>query len=280
MTEIWCNGRWLAATQNPSSSQDRGAILGLGLFETMLAIGGKCIHVDRHLARLEHSMERLGWVLDLPDFQQITTELLRRNAFSTGRARVRLSLTAGSGPLDDLALGSDYQLTLAAFPAREIPPSICLCLSPWPRNEHSSLAGLKCASYAENLIALDHARQRGFAETLFLNNAGALCEAATANVFLVKNGSILTPSLSSGCLPGIAREVICELAHQHGIPYAEQPLGLIDLTLADEVFLSSATRGPIPVSRYEDRILVPGPVAEAFKSYWEAEENNFTAIAL
>jgi branched-chain amino acid aminotransferase len=271
MTEIWCNGRWLAAAQNPSCPQDRGAIHGLGLFETMLAVGGKCVHVERHLARLEHSMERLGWALDLPDFQAITIELLRRNALTTGRARVRLSLTAGSGPLDDLALGSDHQLTLSAFPAREIPLSISLCLSPWPRNEHSPLAGLKCASYAENLIALDHARQRGFAETLFLNTAGALCEAATANVFLVKNGSILTPSLSSGCLPGIAREVLCELAHQHGLPYAEQPLSLTDLMAADEVFLSSATRGPISVSLYEDRILVPGPIVEALRSYWESE---------
>ncbi len=260
MNQIWCNGQWLPADKYPGAAQDRGAFLGLGLFETMLAIDGVPIFAERHLSRLRKSGERLGWEIDIPDFKSIARELLVRNSLAKGRARLRLIVTAGSGPHNDLSPGDDRLIWLAAFPAGDVPGSISACLSPWPRNERSPLAGLKCACYAENLIALDHARRLGYDETIFLNIAGQLCEAATANLFLVRNGKLLTPSLDSGCLPGIGREVICELATTLGIPCEERPLSLSDLHVADEIFLSSATRGPIPLSRLEQRDLIPGSI--------------------
>jgi branched-subunit amino acid aminotransferase/4-amino-4-deoxychorismate lyase len=130
------------------------------------------------------------------------------------------------------------------------------------------VAGLKCASYAENLLALDHARRRGFQETLFFNTAGDLCEAAMANVFLVKNGELRTPFLSSGCLPGIARGLVLEIAQTLGIPSAERALCVADLEAADEIFLSSAIRGPVPVSRLDEKCLTPGPVGKQLRGEW------------
>lgn len=268
MNQIWCNGEWLAADRYPGAAGDRGALLGLGLFETMLAIDGRPVFADRHLARLRKSAERLGWDFDLSDFSRTAAELLGRNSLATGRARLRLSVTAGSGPLNDLKPGSDRLVWLAASPAGESPVSMTGCLSPWPRNERSPLAGLKSASYAENLVALDHARRLGFDETIFLNTAGNLCEAATANLFIVKNGVVLTPSLESGCLPGIGREVICELALVHGIPLEERPLVPADLLAADEIFFTSAIRGPVAVLRYENRQLQPGQITAALRELW------------
>jgi branched-chain amino acid aminotransferase len=271
MSEIWCDGQWLSADTSPSAGQDRGVILGLGLFETMLAVDGVAVFWDRHLARLALSGERFGWVLELADFQEICGELLVRNGLTVGRARLRLTVTAGSGPLDNLTAGMDRRIWLAATPLAAPPDSLTLGLSPWPRHERSPLAGLKTASYGENLVALDEARQRGFQETLFLNTADQLCEAATANVFLVKNARVSTPPLASGCLPGVGREVIWELAQRHGLAGDERPLMMADLLAADEIFLTSATRGPVAVSRFEQRELKPGPVTATLRQLWQAE---------
>ncbi len=268
MSEIWCNGQWLPADQYPGTAQDRGACLGLGLFETLLAIDGVPIFATRHLARLHRSCERLGWAFEFPNFLAVVRELTARNDLATGRVRLRLIVTGGSGPLDELTPGTDRRIWLSAVAAAAPSASITLGLSPWPRNERSPLAGLKTASYAENIIALDHARRRGFQETLLLNTVGDLCEAATANLFLVKNGAISTPSLDSGCLPGIGREVICEIAEAHQISCEQRRLTLADLHSADEIFLTSSTRGPIPVSRFEDRELAPGPLTATFQDLW------------
>ena len=250
---------------------DRGSILGLGLFETMLAIDGVPIFVERHLARLRSGCERLGWPLMLPDLHEIIGELLIRNGLGAGRARVRLAMTAGSGPIDDLSLGNSPLLWIIALAVNEAPKKIEVNLAPWRRNEHSPLAGLKCASYAENLVALDHARRLGFEETLFLNTAGHLCEGATANLFIVKNGMVLTPSLESGCLPGITRAVVLELADRYRIVRQECVLTPDDLHSADEIFLTSSIRGLESVSRVGDQAYHDCSVANRLRQYWKAE---------
>ncbi len=266
MTQLWCNGQWLAPQDFPASPTDRGSILGLGLFETVLGIDGRPVFADRHLARLRKSCERLGWSPALPDLRETAEELLVRNGLATGRARIRLAVTAGSGRIDDLAQGGDYMVSMTvAWISQEMPASVSANLAPWKRNEHSPLAGLKCASYAENLIALDHARQLGFRQTLFLNTAGHLSEAATANLFLVKDGIILTPTLASGCLPGITREVVIELAGSLGISCKERDLALEELQSADEAFLTSSIQGVVRVCRFEGRVMGASPMTEKFR---------------
>lgn len=271
MSEIWCNGDWLPAGKYPGAAQDRGAFLGLGLFETLGAVEGEPIFASRHLVRLRQSCERLGWQLDFPNFEETAVELLARNGLARGRSRLRLIVTAGSGLHNDLTPGADRLIWLSAFPGGDLPESITLGLSPWPRNERSPLAGLKTACYADNLVALDHARRRGFQETVFLNTVGQLCETATANLFLVMNGVVLTPSLDSGCLPGIGREVVCELAAAHGIPCEQRALVPADLWSADEIFLTSSTRGPTAVTCCEERVFVPGALTAALRKLWLSE---------
>ena len=271
MTQLWCNGEWLDSDDLPIAPMDRGAILGLGLFETILALDGVPVFADRHLARLRAGCQRLGWETPLPDLQKIAGELLVMNKLTSGRARIRLAITGGSGSINDLTAGTDRVVSIIACPLDDTPVSLTVSLSPWPRNERSPLAGLKSASYAENLVALDHARRQGFDETLFLNTAGHLCEAATANFFLVKNGALHTPSINSGCLPGITRAVVIALAARHGISSEERVMGLDDLHSADEIFLTSSTRGLAAVSRFGDRIFRPGPVTESLRGFWNEE---------
>jgi branched-subunit amino acid aminotransferase/4-amino-4-deoxychorismate lyase len=270
MTQLWCNGQWLDAGDFPASPADRGVTLGLGLFETLLALDGEPVFAERHLARLLDGCGRLGWRPDLPDLRPVMEELLRLNHLGRTRSRIRLAISGGSGALRDLALGADHLVWMTASPAAVAPRAMSAHLSPWVRNERSPLAGLKCASYAENLIALQHAARLGFEECLFLNTAGHLCEAATANVFLVANGTLLTPSPACGCLPGITRGVVIELANQLGIPCEEGTLGVADLLAADALFLTSATRGLIDVARVGDRPFPAGPVSHVLREAWDA----------
>jgi branched-chain amino acid aminotransferase len=244
---------------------DRGTILGLGLFETILALDGVPVFMDRHLSRLRSSAEKLGWDFEFPDFVGKAKMLLALNDLSSGRAKIRLTFTAGSGPLDDLTPGADRLLWMSALPVANSSETLTACVSPWPRNENSPLAGLKCASYAENLVALDHARRLGFQEALFLNTAGQLCESATANVFLVNRGQLFIPPLASGCLPGVTREVVIEMAQNLGIDCLETDLIPKDLDEADEIFLTSSIRGITGLSRLDSRLLEPGPVTQLLR---------------
>ncbi len=272
MNTLWCNGQWVETL--PAAPLDRGAMLGLGLFETLLGQDGKVVLGGRHLARLGAGCARFGWVAPHEEFADLPAameHLLQRAGYGSGRARIRLAVSAGSGALADLARGADRMVWMVASPVAETPASLALTASPWPRNEHGALAGLKCASYAENLVALDHARRAGFDETLFFNTAGELCEAATANVFIVREGGLRTPSLASGCLAGITRGVVMELAAQHGIPCEEVTLRQADLDSADEVFLTSATRGPVAVSVIGTRTFPPPRIGPRVRALWDAE---------
>ncbi len=274
MSMLWCNGQWLEPRDFPAAPLDRGSILGLALFETLLGLDGEVVFCQRHLARLAVACARFGWVAPQHQYAQLPeamARLLQLAGHAVGRARIRLTVTAGSGPLADVASGADRLVWMAAGPLAAVPATLALAVAPWPRNEHSAVAGLKCAAYAENLIALDQARRAGFDDTLFLNTCGDLCETATANVFLVSDGVVRTPPLASGCLAGITRGLLLELAARDGIACEEVALRPADLASADEVLVTSATRGPVVVARVGSRLLAQPQMGLLLRGLWEAE---------
>lgn len=259
---IWCNGDYLEGLMVVLPS-DRGLTHGLGVFETILALDGQPVALDLHLARMKDGAERLG--LDAVKLRdgEITAaarDLLERSCHATGRARIRLALSAGAGDLRCLEPGNDALLWMTAAACPPPPASVALVTAGFPRNEQSPLSGIKCASYAENLIALDQARRAGADEALFFNTRGELCEAATANVFLVIGGEVLTPPLSSGCLPGTMRARVMAR-----IPVMERTLTAEDVAAAEEMFVTSATRGVVPVVKVDGRVLPAGPVAAGLR---------------
>jgi len=273
MSTLWCNGQWLEPGDFPAAPFDRGAILGLGLFETLLGLDGTVVFCERHLERLAAGCARFGWVApqqQFPELPAAMARLLQLAGHGAGRARIRLTVTAGTGPLTDVASGADRSVWMAAAPLAEPPASLAVTVAPWPRNERGALAGLKCAAYAENLVALDLARRAGFDETLFFNTAGDLCEAATANVFVVSEGVLRTPPLASGCLAGVTRAVVLDLAAAQGMACEEVALRRFDLDRADELWLTSATRGPVAVSRIGARQLARPRLGMRLRGLWEA----------
>lgn len=212
-----------------------------------------------HLERMRAGAERLGWSgqdLGTVRIAEAISGLLKRLALDRGRARLRIALSAGEGDLVNLKQGWNSLVWILAAPAPAPPESVALATASFPRNEASPLAGIKCASYAENLVALDQARRSGVDELLFYNTKGELCEGTTSNVFLVMQGKVFTPPLSSGCLPGTMRARVIAKCRELGIPVAEEILTAAHLGAAGEVFMTSATRGVVPV-REIDRAAYP-----------------------
>jgi len=271
MTLIWCNGEFIDASAFEIAATDRGLMHGLGLFETILAVDGKPVFADRHLARMRQSAERLGWSLELPDAAAVMAELMASNGFTFGRSRIRVAVTGGSGPIGDLKSGEDRLVWMTVARAPNPPATTMANLSPFLRNERGALAGIKCSAYAENLIALDHARRLGFEETIFGNTAGYLCEAATSNVFFVKGGKLRTPSLACGCLPGVTRELIIQLAGRLGIACEESEFPVALLDEADEIFLTSCIRGVMGLSHFGPRKLPADALTGQLRLAWNEE---------
>lgn len=129
-------------------------------------------------------------------------------------------------------------------------------VAPWPRNERAATAGAKTTSYAENGAILAAARQLGFDEALLADTQGRLSEGTTCNVIVESDGQLVTPSLATGCLGGVTRD----LALEWGI-VREADVAIAHLDVTREVLLTSTTRDLQPVHRLDDRTLpAPGPL--------------------
>jgi branched-chain amino acid aminotransferase len=146
-----------------------------------------------------------------------------------------------------------------------------VAMATWRKDKESVLRGLKVGNYAEHLIALDQARREGFDEMLFFNTEDELCEAAMGNVFLIREGQLLTPNLNCGCLAGITRELILKIAREEVIPVKEVPLIIVDVETAEGMFLTSSVKGPVWVGQYGGVCYVAHPLFHRLKAAWLVE---------
>ena len=266
-TRVWLGddtgGTLVDPIQAHVSVFDHGFTVADGVFETIKVIDGVPFALTRHLRRLAASAHALE--LPAPDsavIRQAVEEVTRGGV--EGVARLRITVTGGAGPMGSDRGDARPTLVVVLAPATVWPATTQAVVVPWRRNEHSALAGVKSTSYAENVIALHWAKQRGASEALFANCAGHLCEGTGSNVFLVKDGVISTPSLASGCLGGITRELVIEWCD-----VIERDSPIESLTDADEVFITSSTRDVHPVSQVDARhFAAPGHVtAEVQRSF-------------
>jgi branched-chain amino acid aminotransferase len=146
------------------------------------------------------------------------------------------------------------------------------------RHAGSRFRGVKCLSWALNLVMLEEAQARGCDEVLLLNERGEVSECTSANVFIAREGEVLTPPLDSGCLPGVTREILIEIAPAEGIPIREKTLHLEDFMTASEVFITSTTRNLLPVVSIDGRPLrLLNQVRDALEAAFERTVDKYTA---
>ena len=243
------------------SALDHGVTVGDGVFETCELIEGRTFALTRHLQRLRRSAEGLG--LEAPEEMRVREAVAaveqRWQSDGGGLGRLRITWTAGYGPLGSDRAGMEGTLIVAAGAARPAGP-VRVAVAPWVRNERSAIAGLKTTSYAENVVALAYAKERGAGEAIFANTRGELCEGTGTNVFLEVDGSFVTPPLDSGCLAGVTRALVLEWAADAGIEVREAALPLAALHEAEHAALTSSTRGMTPIVAVDEREVEPGPL--------------------
>jgi branched-chain amino acid aminotransferase len=249
VSAVWIDGRLIEEAEARLSPFDHGLLTGDGVFETLRVYRGVPFAVGRHLDRLARSAAGLRLAAPHEGVLRAAMDaVVAANGLAEGR--VRVTVTGGVAP---------------PIPVR--PATALVATVPWPRNERSALAGLKTISYAENVVALAFARERGAEEAIFANLAGDLCEGTGTNVFVGVGGRVFTPSLFSGCLPGVTRDLLVEL-----LDVVEDEIPLPALARADEAFLTSSTRGVHPISAVDGHALpaAPGPLTRAAAEAFEA----------
>ncbi len=266
---VWVDGALIDPATPALSAIDHGVTVGDGVFETAKVVGGEVFAYTRHAERLDRSLAGLG--LGPADRSVVLSGIAAVLSEPLELGRIRWTVTAGRGPLGSERGDEGYTYIVTATPVSPPPPSIELATVPWARNEKAPTVGLKTTSYADNVVALAYARERGAWEAIFANTRGELCEGTGSNIFVVVGGEIVTPPLSSGALAGVTRELVLEWCREDRIPIREDSMPIEVLTEADEVFITSSTRDVMPVERVDGRVLPVGPLtraaAESFRAH-------------
>ena len=250
---------------------DRGFLYGDSVYETIGTVRGRLFALSDHVDRLERSARSLG--LRLPPRSEIE-QAIHDTVAAAGNpeSRVRVMVTRGAGKLDlDPASAGEPRLVVIAGPLGGPTPEmyergVAVAIVSVTRNLPGAIdPAIKSGNYLNNVMALSEARRRpGVHEAILLAAGGSVAEGASSNVFLVKGGELLTPALSVGILDGITRGKVLALARDAGIACREPEFISPDqLRDADEVFLTSAARGVLPVTEVDSRPVAdgkPGPV--------------------
>ncbi|HEY3831643.1 MAG TPA: aminotransferase class IV [Acidimicrobiia bacterium] len=259
---VWLDGELVPIEAARVSPLDRGLTVGDGVFETLRVYSGTPFAFTRHYERLATSARALG--IEPPSYDVVRKAghaVLDANKLSD--ARLRITVTAGEGPPGSSRVPASPTIVVVVVPFTPAAPTAEAVVCPWTRNEHSATAGLKTLSYAANVRALAYAEARGASEALFANTSGNLCEATGSNVFAVFDGELVTPPPSAGCLLGVTRGIVLDVARDAGMRVDERDVPIDALARADEAFLSSSTREVQAITKLDGKALpaAPGPVS-------------------
>lgn len=274
---VWLNGSLMPLHEARISPLDHGLLVGDGVFETLVARNGQLFAVHEHWERLIHSCVIMGLKpVTEEEFTAAMQAVLEANQLPN--ARVRFTLTSGDGPLGSDRGDSAGTALVTSSALNTWPSTERVSLSPWPRLENGALTGVKSTSYGDNVRALAHAKSRGCGEALLANTRGELCEGTGSNVFIVLNGQLVTPPLSSGCLAGVTRKLVIHACAQIGLPCAEVAIPTSVLAECAEAFLTSSTRDIHPIAEIDGRALAaPGPItAQVQAAFQQIAAHHYT----
>ncbi|RMG14222.1 MAG: D-amino acid aminotransferase [Planctomycetota bacterium] len=250
---------------------DRGFLFGDAVYEVVRTHGRRPFHLEAHLERLRRSGDAIGLdVAALLEPVQRTVAELVAAAPAGEDLMIRLMITRGNSPRLDLleAEGPPCWVVmvkeLEPFPERYYREGLRL-LTVRPEEIVSRVAPwVKSNNRQANVMAHRLARERGHDDALFVDPDGHVSEGPTWNLFAVLDGGVVTPPLAGGVLPGVTRGLVLGLCASLGLPHEERPISLEEARRADELFVTSTTRGVMPVGRLDGEPVgdgtVPGPV--------------------
>jgi D-alanine transaminase len=264
MDEVYFNGNFMPLAEARVPVLDRGLLFGDGVYEVIPAYGGHLFRLDQHLERLNQNLAaiRMAPPLSKDQWRPVLTRLLDGR---TQDASVYLQITRGSDNRRSLAIPSGIQPSLFAMvmPLPEAPAellasgvsAITLDDIRWGR------CNIKATTLLANVLLKQEAVEAGAAEAILIRD-GLAIEGTASNLFVVRQGRILTPPKGPLLLPGITRDLVLEIAQSAGLAYAETQIAASELGQADEIWITSSTIEIMPVTRLDGRAVGtgrPGP---------------------
>jgi len=229
----------------------------------MRSYAGFIYKLPEHVERLASSARFFKILLPYPEekIARIVQQTLDTNNLQDAYIKLILSGGVYSGKLSHPSTQSNLIVIVqlfVPFPESWYSRGITATIATIRRNSASPIYQHKTLNFLENLLAKREAEEKGCQEAIFLNNRDYLAEGCTTNLFLVKRGEVITPSLDSGILPGITRQVVLELCSRVGIPCREKKIRLKELYEADEAFLTNSLREILPLTRIDFRVIGKG----------------------
>jgi len=270
--KVWIDGEIVDGAEARIPVTDHGLLYGDGIFEGIRVYHNRVFRLDAHMKRFEAAARAIA--LDLPGGVGAVREVVLATvrAFGAEEAYVRLIATRGEGSLgvDPTTCPQPRLICLVdhvrIYPSEKLASGLDLVTSSLRRPSPDVLdPRIKSLNYLNNVLAKLEARQRGADEALMLNAQGMVAETSVANVFVVRDGVLLTPPAVDGALEGITRATVMELAATLGIPVREQTLSRFDFFAAEEAFLTGSGAGIVPIRSLDQRSIGagrPGPVFE------------------
>jgi branched-chain amino acid aminotransferase len=277
---IFHNDRIVPVEEVRLSPGQAGLMNGWGLFTTTRIFQGEAFAYERHWRRLEKDAKRirLPFPFNSEKVRRHLGELLNANQVVEGTARIymiynRVGFWQSDEPMPEV----DLILCTAGLPAHS--EEARLAVAEHGRHAASPLAGVKTTAWLNNVWHLAEAQKAGWTEVILLNERGEVSECTSANIFCVKDGAVFTPPLSSGCLEGVTRSVLLEIAAHAGVPMSEKILRLEDLHAADEVFITSTNRTLLGVSEIAGHkySVVMGSLVQRLERAFEASMREYVA---
>ncbi|HKO04590.1 MAG TPA: aminotransferase class IV [Candidatus Acidoferrales bacterium] len=277
---VFHNDRLAPIEEVRLSPGQAGLLNGWGLFTTLRVVSGEPFAFERHWHRLEKDAERtrLPMPYSADAVRGHLAEVIRANQVREGTARIYLIYNrVGFWRSDESLPEVDLILYTAGLPPYREP--VRLGLRPNGRFSAAPLCSVKTTAWLNNVWHLNEAQKAGFDEVVLLNERGEVAECTAANVFAVQGGRVLTPPLASGCLEGVTRGVLLELAPRLGIAMEERTLTPSDLRGAEEMFISSTNRNLLGVGALEDHVFAgaPGPVTRRLEEAFAAHVAEYVA---
>ena len=272
---VFLNGRFLPEAEAFVSLNDRGFLLGDGLFETLRVARGRPFRLAQHLERLARGAEFLKIPLPFTskEIQRFAEQLAAQNEVAD--AILRLTLTRGPGR-------RGYSPKLAG------PPTLAMTLNPLPRVNPDEplqwslvtsalripagdvLAAFKTTSKIVNVMARAEAEEKGADEALLLNTNGEVAETASGNIFWIYQDNICTVPTGRGVLPGITRAVVLEICQSLGLATQKRIIKPEQLRNAEGIFLTQSALGIVPVAAFDGLPVAPSPLVDQIGTAYEA----------
>lgn len=233
---------------------DEGFLYGEGLFETMRAYNAEVFLLDRHIRRLINSCRIMN--IARPDkelLKRAVLETVKANRLDSGYLRLNVwKKEKGAGVFvftrnAPFSSDKDYEKGFSAVIFRDI-----------KQNESSPLVKVKSLNHYFYILLGKRAKELGADEAIILNSRGDICEGTRSNIFIIKDDKILTPSIDSGCLPGITREITIEITGQLGMALKETEVKPGDLLKAKELFLTNSLIEIMPLTKIDNRFVADG----------------------